>query len=272
MTGNTGLSTKDRVFQADTDLEVWLTLPIAGHLFWRFWLIPFMGKYPSSACREIIMNPGDQVEEDTAWLQARLTRMPDHVRPYRHSRGPVGPGGEGAEANGPARQPAGAGPMEPPTQGAEAAGPTGQPTDAAPEGPTAIVSASGGGAGGDATVAVDTFKVLFQKDPRQISYRLTIIETLAVPSNTGVRSTRAGCKSKNAMFDDSIAAAPHLWKKLPANRNYRGKDRVPCAVTVYRLGCVGGRMCPSSVDGLTVDRVVTRDAIADCLRGALLNV
>lgn len=34
--------------------------------------------------------------------------------------------------------------------------------------------------------AIDTFKVLFKKAPAAVSYRLTIIKTLASPNNNGV--------------------------------------------------------------------------------------
>ena len=66
-----------RVFEADTDLDEWLCQPLAGHLFWQFFLIPFIGKHRIHECKKLIMMPAQKVLEDTEWLQKRMLRLPE---------------------------------------------------------------------------------------------------------------------------------------------------------------------------------------------------
>ena len=86
VSGTNKASVRDRVFRpADAELETWLSLPVAGFVFCRFWLLPFMAKNSKQDCRDLISNPGAQVEIDTAWLQARMVRLPEDTNPYRHA-------------------------------------------------------------------------------------------------------------------------------------------------------------------------------------------
>lgn len=74
------------------------------------------------------------------------------------------------------------------------------------------------------TVAVDTVKVLFKKEPAEVSYSLTIIEAPEVPSYNEVRAQNCGGgTSNNAAFEQSFRLTPQFWQKVPANRNYEGR-------------------------------------------------
>eukprot|EP00973_Karenia_brevis_P029294 4039655-Karenia_brevis.AAC.1 len=62
------------VFLLDPTLKEFLQTSVAACIWWKYVIIPWKRKYTTLECCDFIENPGDQVMEDTKWLQMRMSR------------------------------------------------------------------------------------------------------------------------------------------------------------------------------------------------------